>query len=654
MGRSAKARMGAAAIAAAGTVGSAFHSSESPAQSPGLGFLVPGELQQAGAILRPELASRVAAPVRAVAGPNADHAGASLSAAAQRVGTLLFAAAVARRSKTARRAKKGEEPALESAMGVDYTELRNLLDSKDYKAADAETRRLLIVLAGDGAVKRGWVYFSEVKTIPEVDFMTLDGLWQHFSGGKFGFTPQRKAWRQVRGQFDKFAEQVSWFTGKWENRNWPDEFVYDDKAAPAGHLPLTNCIRGAQVLDELLNHPSFDKKKTTTKKGGGMSMLAFGASRQRESEPMAFAGASRSKVSLRGVSMRAGPEVAEPPAATASASLKSLEICDVVNEFGFVFPDVPDDTEASAFLVYDSQKKPMYLGFSKDLRNTLRTLLVRRPELCYHYKCVNLVKAGKEDLLAIRSAWLEELGGLPVGNKEARQKGLWESPVDGGGMSERAYRISADQKAKQVIQQLKDRGVKEPMIFSEELLDKGKVEVVPSKVEKEQLSAQQASLANQTTTVEMKIPTKDGDKDVSFEVFYAAEFQTNGGWWLDVEVCESKSKSSHRVIVGRAFMETVKATSPRQVLEGAFAVLIANKVPRKTEGIITSENFPVNYFTAANVAAWFPEFVTLFDSQAGKNFDVDCNQWSFKQVHDYSQDSKRTIPAGPNQVYKNN
>ena len=81
-----------------------------------------------------------------------------------------------------------------------------------------------------------------------------------------------------------------------------------------------------------------------------------------------------------------------------------------------------------------------------------------------------------------------------------------------------------------------------------------------------------------------------------------------GGWWLDVEVCESKSKSSHRVIVGRAFMETVKATSPRQVLEGAFAVLIANKVPRKTEGIITSENFPVNYFTAANVAAWFPEF----------------------------------------------
>ena len=85
------------------------------------------------------------------------------------------------------------------------------------------------------------------------------------------------------------------FTDKWQNRNWPDEFVYDDKAivnviisittivmnihnhgiimfsismdliivmvivingkaAPAGHLPLTNCIRGAQALDEQLSN----------------------------------------------------------------------------------------------------------------------------------------------------------------------------------------------------------------------------------------------------------------------------------------------------------------------------------------------------------------------------------------------------------------
>eukprot|EP00438_Fugacium_kawagutii_P002649 Skav201700 [mRNA] locus=scaffold641:977813:978963:- [translate_table: standard] len=32
----------------------------------------------------------------------------------------------------------------------------------------------------------------------------------------------------------------------WKNRNWPDEFIYSVEA-PVGHLPLTNCIRGAQA-----------------------------------------------------------------------------------------------------------------------------------------------------------------------------------------------------------------------------------------------------------------------------------------------------------------------------------------------------------------------------------------------------------------------
>lgn len=155
-------------------------------------------------------------------------------------------------------------PPLESERSVDYSNLRDLLAAEDFKAADAETRRLLIVLAGMAAEKRGWVYFSEIKSIPVVDFTTVDGLWQHFSKGKFGYAAQRKIWRKCRSQFDKFAEETSWFTDKWKNRNWPDEFIYSLEA-PVGHLPLTNCIRGAQVLDEILNHPAFEKKKTEKK-----------------------------------------------------------------------------------------------------------------------------------------------------------------------------------------------------------------------------------------------------------------------------------------------------------------------------------------------------------------------------------------------------
>jgi len=161
-------------------------------------------------------------------------------------------------------------PPLESEKSIDYSKLRDVLAAEDFKAADAETRRLLIVLAGVAAEKRGWVYFAEVKRIPVVDLTTINGLWQHFSNGKFGYAAQRKIWRSCRSQFDKFAEKTSWFTDKWKNRNWPDEFIYSLEA-PVGHLPLTNCIRGAQVLDEILNHPAFEKKKTEKAKSKPLS-----------------------------------------------------------------------------------------------------------------------------------------------------------------------------------------------------------------------------------------------------------------------------------------------------------------------------------------------------------------------------------------------
>jgi hypothetical protein len=59
---------------------------------------------------------------------------------------------------------------------MDYTALREHLKASEYRLADDETRALLIKLAGEGAVKRGWVYFSEVKSIPSKDFQTMDAL----------------------------------------------------------------------------------------------------------------------------------------------------------------------------------------------------------------------------------------------------------------------------------------------------------------------------------------------------------------------------------------------------------------------------------------------------------------------------------------------
>lgn len=48
-------------------------------------------------------------------------------------------------------------------VGMDYTMLRQHLAEGDFRKADDETRALLIRLAGEGSVKRNWVYFSEVS-----------------------------------------------------------------------------------------------------------------------------------------------------------------------------------------------------------------------------------------------------------------------------------------------------------------------------------------------------------------------------------------------------------------------------------------------------------------------------------------------------------
>ena len=76
--------------------------------------------------------------------------------------------------------------------GIDWAPLRTALAASDFRAADDEHRARLIALAGPAAVARGWVYFSEVKSMPATDLRVMDALWRAASGGKFGFSAQRE------------------------------------------------------------------------------------------------------------------------------------------------------------------------------------------------------------------------------------------------------------------------------------------------------------------------------------------------------------------------------------------------------------------------------------------------------------------------------
>lgn len=154
---------------------------------------------------------------------------------------------------------KLEDIPLNSELGLDYSALREYLAAGDVRKADDETRALLIKMAGSGAVQRGWVYFTEVPTIPAADLQTVDALWRAASNNRFGYSVQKEMWVQAGRRWPKFFKAIDWVVG--ENnvyRKWPAEFKYAYDA-PKGHMPLTNALRGTQLFQAIMEHPAFAK-----------------------------------------------------------------------------------------------------------------------------------------------------------------------------------------------------------------------------------------------------------------------------------------------------------------------------------------------------------------------------------------------------------
>ena len=95
-----------------------------------------------------------------------------------------------------------------SDVGFDYAPLQRYLLCESFEDADRFTSSKLRELAGEKAVKRGYVYFSEVESIPAVDLSTLNKLWVVYSRGKFGFTVQAKILDSLGGRYDKLWPRI--------------------------------------------------------------------------------------------------------------------------------------------------------------------------------------------------------------------------------------------------------------------------------------------------------------------------------------------------------------------------------------------------------------------------------------------------------------
>lgn len=142
---------------------------------------------------------------------------------------------------------------LTSKQGIDYADLQQDLVGQEFEAADRLTLKHLCQLAGEGAVQRGWLYFTEVENFPAEDLRTLDQLWQVYSEGKFGFAKQREIWLSNNQNWEKLWHKIAWKKGNVWTR-YPNEFIWN-LSAPAGHLPLSNQLRGVRAMAALLNHP---------------------------------------------------------------------------------------------------------------------------------------------------------------------------------------------------------------------------------------------------------------------------------------------------------------------------------------------------------------------------------------------------------------
>eukprot|EP00897_Mesotaenium_endlicherianum_P007252 jgi/Mesen1/6555/ME000334S05900 len=302
-------------------------------------------------------------------------------------------------------------------------------------------------------------------------------------------------------------------------------------------------------------------------------------------------------------------------------SLNDLPLITYINQQGRIVPPIEPKTEASVFAVYDANKKIQYIGFSKDVRNSLRTLMGRRPQFCYFYKIYNLTTMDQQQMLTIRSQWFSELGLPPTGNVDPIQKAYWEKPVDAGSISERGKAAAALSQAKTLLQIFTDRGLKEEMVYDPALIEQGKCDILASEGlsdEARQKAAEEDALsANQRRKVSLSAP--DGEV-VDFEINIQAKIVTNGGWMFDVLVAKDDKETSEG------------ATSIDRVTAGLYAcvsVLHYKKIPRQTEGVLAIDQFASNYFAVSEVAQKYDDFQTWFPASLPDSY------WRFNRIHSY-------------------
>ncbi|MBE9169611.1 GUN4 domain-containing protein [Pleurocapsales cyanobacterium LEGE 06147] len=125
------------------------------------------------------------------------------------------------------------EPILISEQGIDYTQLRDLLEAKQWQQANQATEQLLLQAAHQD--RRGWLEKDDLDNLSCEDLYIIDRLWVNYSEKHFGFSVQHGIWQDLEEKnYQNFGKQVGWyFEGRW----LLTKQINFSFSAPRGHLP---------------------------------------------------------------------------------------------------------------------------------------------------------------------------------------------------------------------------------------------------------------------------------------------------------------------------------------------------------------------------------------------------------------------------------
>ena len=142
------------------------------------------------------------------------------------------------------------EDNLSSSKNIDYSKLCDLLREQQWQSADQETVGLM--LEAVGRQRDDWLRSTDLRNFPPIDLRTIDSLWIKYSQNHFGFSVQRRVWKDLGAKDDwqtecAMSERLGWRINnqwiKYESLNFSLE-------APKGHLPAVNGWIGGKGWNE--------------------------------------------------------------------------------------------------------------------------------------------------------------------------------------------------------------------------------------------------------------------------------------------------------------------------------------------------------------------------------------------------------------------